>query len=287
MKKFLAILVLVIAVGVFFAQQYINDRATKEADRVIAAYSQYVDVEYESVSAGLLDSSITIKGISLSPKGRNSNQTFKIGDLEIRNIDTEPNVIPAHLDISLNNMVFDVDELGDEGKTFKELGYDQLEVDLQLEYQYNVENRQLEANIEMDIAQAAAIKTSFKLGGVNLTNTNWLFLLLTYSTIKIHSVAIDYVDNSLAERLNQVTANKQGISVKQVKQKQLDHLNNDINTASDPLSKEVYSAIYRFIEHPDRLRVTVSPEQPISLGELFNTRNQAALIRRIGLKISA
>lgn len=287
MKKIILILLLLLAVAAFAGQRHFDNKAADEADKVIAAYNQYADIDYGSVSAGLLDQSISIKDISLTPKGRNKNRTYRIGKLKIKNADTEPKVIPSFMNISLSEVVLNVDELGDQGKTFTELGYQQLQLDLDIDYQYNAESKQLEAKLDLDIDDAAQINTNFKLGNLDLTTVNWFYLLLTYSTITIHSVEIEYLDDSLALRSNQAAAKKQGISIEQVKQQQLDQLSKDIENASDPLSKQVYSAIYKFIENPNQIKATVMPDQPVSLGELFNTRNQARLIKRLGLKISS
>lgn len=286
-KQIKGISILVVLIAIFIGlKMYATNVAEAKVNEAIAKVANYMDIDYKNVSVDLIGMDVHVSGILVAPV--DAKEKIKIDEIVIYDIDNKSD-IPTFLSISCNGIEQNMDELGEDAKQLRELGYnDKMMVNLHLNYAYNKEKKELDIKkIGVGADEAGEINVSFRLGNISLKLEEIAGLLLTFRQVIFHEAKIEYVDDSLAERLMKLGAQEQQMAIEDFKKFLIGNVESEIAKENDEFTKKALSEIKTFLENPEKLSISASPEKPYPLGRIMRTYNPKDIIKLLNIQIKS
>ena len=270
-KLWLLIAVLLLLLVYFGIKSYASNIAEKEIDKLLDKVSEFVNVNYQSVSVDLFGMDVRISDINISP-GFNTKQNIAIDEIIIRDID-DKSEIPAFMSISIHGIELKIDEY-EELSALEKLGYrDELMVDFGLDYVFAYEELSV-TDLFLGIDDLGELSVDFRLGNLPIQQSGILNLLFSYPEILLYELQIELDVVPLVERYIEAGAEELDISESEFTSKAIEAIEQDIKNAGskDNLLYISYLVMVKnYIDEPDELSISVSPTSSYQqLGQIQN-----------------
>lgn len=282
----ISILIVLIAIFIGIIKIYAANVTEAKVNEAIAKAANFANIDYKKVSVDLLGMDVRISDILVSPV--DSKEKLKIDEIVIYDIDDKAD-IPTFLSMSCNGIELILDELGEDAKLLRELGYnDKMMVNLNVNYAYNKEKKEIVIkNIGIGANEAGEINVSFRLGNISLEPEEIAGLLFTFPQVIFHDAEIKYDDDSLAERLMKLGAEKRQISFEDLKKSLIENVETEIAKEKDDFTKKALSEIKAFLEDPREFSISASPEKPYPFGRIMRTDDPKDVIKLLNIQIKS
>ncbi len=284
----LAGIVIIAAAAWFGGKAWLNSKAAEEVDSAIVNIKEQTGVTttYKSVEVTPFSNGGTLFDITFTnPK----NQTTTVEKAILSDFDSE-NEIPAHATLKLIGIKTSEDN-AEVTEKLKELGYEKLpSADVTGSYTYDREKMDLdvkELGGEMKGIGSYVLKAQLGNLVLDKENMNSRAFLLGSMAITVKQASYTFVDDGVMPRIFAAEAQKKGISVEELK-KQLTEATaqNMAMLGNSPQVKEITVALQAFINNPQRITLLVSPEQPVSVGQLMQLgNNPAEMLSTLGIQV--
>jgi hypothetical protein len=265
MKKFLVVIVLIVVIigGKF----YIDLEAKKEVDAAINEVRSRVNLSYKKVNRDLLGWRTHIKDATLAPVG--SNAKMQVEDVIVYQSNKQnENPVRLHIAFKGIHLGINADNLGDQAKRLNQLGYQQeIKGEMELDYRYDREKKVFDLNtFRFGAKDVGRLTAELHLSNIDLNPNNFTFLLLTFPTILLNRAEIEYQDDSLMPRLQKAVADQEGKTVEELVGSITKDLDAKIAKEDNKFSKDALNALKKFVQHPEKITVTIAPKEPVALG---------------------
>jgi len=286
-KQITGIGIAVLLIAIYFGvKMYASNVAEDKVNEAIAKAANFADIDYKKVSVNLLGLDLRVSDILVSPAG--SKEKIKIDEIIIYDIDDKAD-IPTFLSMSCNGIELNIKDLGEKAKELRKLGYnDKMKVNLNVEYTYDKEKNELDIKkLGMGADEAGEISVSFRLGNINLVPEEIAGLLFTFPQVVFHEAKIQYVDDSLVERLMKVGAEKTQTNVNDFKEALIQEVEKEIEKEKDDFTKKALNEIKEFLEDPEEFSISASPSKPHPLGRIMRVDDPKDLIKLLNIQIKS
>lgn len=284
----LAGIVIIAAAAWFGGKAWLNSKAAEEVDAAIINIKEQTGVTttYKSVEVTPFSNSGTLFDITLTnPK----NQTTTVEKAILTDFDSK-NEIPEHATLKLIGIKTSEDN-AEVNEKLKELGYEKLpSADVTGSYTYDRQKMDLdikELGGEMKGIGSYVLKAQLGNLVLDKENMNSRAFLLGSMAITVKQASYTFVDDGIMPRIFAAEAKKKGVSVEELK-KQLNEATaqNMAMLGNSPQVKEITAALQAFINNPQRITILVSPEQPVSVGQLMQLgNNPAEMLNALGIQV--
>ena len=279
----IAVVLIAIYLGV---RMYASNVAEGQVNEAIAKAANFADIDYKKVSVDLPGMDVRISDILVSPA--NAKEKIKIDEIIIHDLDNKSD-IPAFLSMSCNGIELNIKDLGENTKELKALGYnDKMMINLNADYTYDKEKKELDIKkIGIGADEAGEISVGFRLGNINLKPEEIAILLFTFPQVIFHEAKIKYEDNSLAERLMKLGAQKEQTSVENFKKSLMQKVEKEIEKEKDDFTKKALNEIKKFLEDPKEFSISASPSKPQPLGRIMRVDDPKDVINLLNIQIKS
>ena len=286
-KQITGIGILVVLIAIYAGvKMYASNVAEGKVNEAIAKAANFADIDYKKVSVNLLGMDVRISDIIVSPA--DSKEKLKIDEIVIHDIDDKAD-IPTFLSMSCNGIELNMEELGEEAKQLRELGYNnKMMVNLNVNYAYNKEKKEINIKkIGIGANEAGEINVSFRLGNISLEPEEIAGLLFTFPQVIFHEAKIEYDDDSLADRLMKLGAKEQQVSLEDFKKSLIENIETEISKEKDDFTKKALSEIKEFLEDPKKFSISATPSKPYPFGRIMRTNDPKDVIKLLNIHIKS
>ncbi len=268
MKKFF-IMLIVIAVMIFGGKFYFDRSAAKQVEVPLNRANKFASVHYEKATMKLMGFHPQLNNVTISPHG--SGTATKIDRVIVYELD-ETHEIPFRLDIEFQQADIEVNEenFGAQADDLRQMGYEKsIRANVRVSYIYDIEKKEFQLRtFRVGAERVGHINAAFHLSNIDLNPQMLFMLLLTYPNIRFHSAELSYEDDSFLPRLQKFRAEQEGKTVEDVVKEMTDELDKEIAKEENKFNKDALKALKKFVKDPDEIKITVSPKEPIPLGQL-------------------
>lgn len=246
--------------------------------------------EAENVDVGLWGDRIRAEGLTVGIKGFEA--PLVIDESIVVEADTGGH-IPNRMHVKVNGIhVNAADDLFAFLKPLlDELGYENLSARLELEYAYDAERKTVHVKKFMiaagDVGELTgeSVFTNIDLeqalqGGGGL---NPLQMALSLPMTNLNRGHLDFRDDSLMERISMAEAERKNLPVETSLDQVLTQYRNGVKHKEHPQVRDALKAIETFLKDPNRITVSASPEEPVSILQMILTNDFGGLIRLLNL----
>lgn len=277
--------ILIVLIALFVGYNiYAEKQLKKEVDKAIANAAPFVTIEYEDVGMDLFGPNKHITNVAISPVGKNRTTTIK--DVTILDFDGK-NKIPLHMHVSFNGITISGEDTDESLKGLKELGYENLTANMEIDYRYDSGKKEFHLNrFNWGADKAGKFELELHLGNIDLSPDNYMAILFTFPQIAIQNARLTYKDDSLVSRIQKKAASESGEDVESFKNKLSSKIDKEIAKTYNDSSIESLNALKEFIRDPNEISISISPDEPLPLGELQKVNDPDEIIRMLNLKIS-
>lgn len=281
-----AIGILVVLVGGGIGLQlYANQTATKRVEAAFASAEAHdVKITHEGVRYSLMDGQVTVSRMVLAPI-EEEGSPIKIDEMVIREIDDAEDV-PAFADISIRGVQLTGETFGkgfSEG--LKQLEYGDLRADLDLAYRFSEDRTEIKVDpVRLSIPQVADLECRLHLGNLAPIETAHPSVVAGFPTWKLHSLDLEYADQSLAPRMMAAFSKQNGIDAKEIIQSTIDQI---LKSGPPPAIAEGLAQAHRFVGNPGTLTLNAAPKEPMPLQQVVFPDNPLLLLDTLGITLKA
>jgi len=274
-----------VIIGVVGFKMIAGNSVEKKLDQMVE--KSHGSWSYEDASVDIFGGDIHVDGIKI----KNGNKDIVVNEVIIHSYDKD-NEVPQYMNFEVDGIQIGKDVLATSpqlAKMAQDLGYEELEANLAMNYNVDKEKKVLELK-ELSFSVNDAGELDLKADIHGITDVRQLVILaMRPSAVKLGNASLTYEDDSLVNRMIKADAKKSGITAAEAKQKILADLQKDIQnyTAKKDTEKvKILKEIYTFIEDPESLEISLKPTKPVSIGAFKYLSNQE-LKDRLNVEISA
>jgi len=286
-KQITGISIAVFFIAIYFGvKMYASNVAEAKVNEAIAKAANFADIDYGNVSVDLLGMDVRISDIIVSPA--DTKEKVKIDEIVIYEVDDKSD-IPTFLSLSCDGIELNIEDLGEDGKQLRELGYnDKIMVNLNVNYSYNKEKKEIDIKkIGIGADEAGEINVSLRLGNISLEPEEIAGLIFGFPQVIFHEAKIEYDDDSLAERLMKFGAKEQKVSTDDFRKTLIKNVETEISKEKDEFAQKALSEIKEFLADPDELSISASPSKPQPIGRIMRTNDPKDMIKLLNIHIKS
>ena len=284
MKKILVLVMIigtVVVAGYFSANAYLDHKARSKIENALGnlvenspAKYRVGDVDYKMFSQDVVLSDITVD----APKFENG---MSISKVLINDYKKSKGEMTAKFDM-------DGIKLGNASlpKRMKELDYENLYADLDVDVNYSTSKGVLDVNnMFLEIENLGNLGVEFHLSNipdmesVDSNPKNPMVLLSRVADIKLKEAHLNFTDDSFTKRYMQLMAKKAGLNYRDYIDRELKKMDRYINYAGNKAAKDVLKSVKKFVKERGMLALSVKPDDPVSFSQL--TQVQKARIPEV------
>lgn len=272
MKKFISLLIIIAII--FGVKLYLNHSVEKQVEARLSQVEDVVDVKYDKAKLDLLGWNHHLQDVTVSSIGTGAKT--KIDDIIIYKIDEE-NEIPVRLHVAFKGIHLEVnaENFGSGAEDLNKMGYKTIKGELQMDYEYDKEKKAFHLNtFRVGADDVGHINAECHISNIDLDPENMAFLLFSFPGILIHNAELRYEDDSLIPRLQKAAADQQGKTVDEVIEELTEEIDKEIDKADNKFTEDALKAVKKFVKDPDKIRIIISPKDPVSLGRIQETDPQ-------------
>lgn len=276
--------------GVVGAKYYTSSVADEKIQAALKNSSQFADVKYDDVSVALLGGDVYIEDIVITqPNGKKA----EIDEIVLHDFD-DKNDIPEYLELSVNDIRLDVtpENFGASAAALKNLGYEEVEVSVNIAYTYDKASKEFELKqLKLNADDMGEATLQLTLEDVHLDNP--MMVMMGMQKLKLKSGKLTFKDDSLLERNLKMAAKQKGKDVDEIVDEGVAILERDIAAAEkrgDDFSADAMEEVIAFLRDPDEISITASPEHPVSIDTMMRLGMQqdpSHLIKQLNLRVEA
>lgn len=276
--------------GVIGAKYYAASAADEKIQAALKNSAGLMDVQYDDVSVDLLGGDVHIEDIVITqPDGKKA----EIDAIVLHEFDDQ-NDIPEYLHLSVNDLKLEVNKenFGKSADALKKLGYEEVEISVDLAYDYDRASRQFNLQqLKVDADDMGDATLQLTLEDVHLDNP--MMLMMGMQKLKLKSGKITFRNDSLIERNLAAVAKEQGKDVDDLVDEGVAALKQQIAVAEqrdDKFSAEALEEVMDFLRDPDEISITANPENPVTIDTMMRLGMQqdpGHLIKQLNLRVEA
>jgi hypothetical protein len=292
MKKILIVgigLVVIIIVSSFAGLQYLlHNRTKQEISKRVDEISYVENLEYEDLNVGFRGTRFYLSNVSLNIKG--VKEIIRAKEISIFNVKTDNhhllslNVEIKNVNVPLKSIISD--------KSYEALDMinpDELLSSIGLVYQYDPDHRELTMeNIKIIAPELAKIEGSIKLLNIDpstISFNNLLDLLPQFFVISISRANVIYNDYSLLKKMRSVGNSSTGSDMNATLEIISENVNRMFQKEKDEKTRLILENFLRFLQNPEKIDITLSPENSVPLGRLLWVRHPKEVFELLNVKI--
>lgn len=288
-KSSIAIIVLIaVLAGAFIGVKLYGEKKAQETiDDEIARIAPFASVTYDGVSFNPLTLKTCINDIKIAPNGSTSEYTIR--DITVNRYDTS-SASPQYVDVMVNGIFLDLKseavtgDMAEAAAILAQVGYDSLDIDMGIKYDYAAANKDMDFAYSIKIKDMGAIGFSMGVGNMELSENSMAALLFDYTSLTIRNMRVDYKDDSLTSRIVTMMAKQQGATEEELMEMANSTIDMEIESEEDETGLMVLKAVKKFLNDPKAFVITLTPEQPVSLGE-FEKQSPEETLRMMNFNI--
>ena len=264
---------------------YAEAQAKKEIDKSIAEAASYADVKYGNLSVDVFNLNVHIGDIVVTSK--ESNEKISINEIVVYEVDRASR-IPTFLNIAINGINIKIDDLSNDAKKLKDLGYkDSISLNTAIQYHYDDKQKEFDLSTHYSADKMGVFDFNLKLGNLVINQEKIFETLMTYPTIMIHHASMSYDDDSFMTKLFKQDARKKQKTVAEVKQALIQDIDSQIAKHTNEFTEKLLVEIKSFIQNPNKIAITIAPEKPLEIKRLMRLNNPKDLPKLLNVKIKA
>lgn len=261
-------------------KQYAAGLAEKKLSAAVAKAAHILTVTWDSVEVRLLSSDVVVRSIVLKHKNgaRVTIQRALVYDFYRK----APR--PNYAAVNLKGVAAKVDEtnFGNLAKQIRDWGYETLHGDVTLDVFFDPGGKILYINtLELKAADAGNLRLRFIVDRFYPKN-DWPLML---ATLVVREGTLEYTDATLLKKLVRMAWRKDEAFMKYL----VGELEYDLSEArkqADTNAVRSFSAVKKFIQDPQKLRVKVRLKKKLNLGHLLKVRKAGDLLDLIDYRFS-
>ncbi|MGE0737463.1 MAG: hypothetical protein AB7G15_14325 [Alphaproteobacteria bacterium] len=275
---------IVLVVGYFGAQAYVDGNARRQADALVKSLPGDVKVTYGSVATSLLSQTAVVREVNIDAGGQGK---YKIARIDVTRVDLRHKQ-PHYVDVSFRGLEVPTDRLSRELKdVLARMGYaERLVLNVDYGYEYDEAKRTLTVRqIKIDGPDLGTLTLTLVIGGVaSLDFGDARVRALAPLTLEVLGASLVFKDNSLTRRALRAFAAQQNLNEDSAKLRLFRDIDREEAKTKDELTREALRELKKFIDKPGEFIVTAKPTPPFKLGEIFAITD---FKRRLGIVVAA
>ena len=304
--KIIAVLIILVGVSLFGANQFVHHKVEKELIKYIEKTKTYADVTYESFDISILKKELKLNNVTIIPtqKVSKDSKPIVIESLEIGNFNLNE-AIPKNIKFNAKGLKLSKNFLG---TTFLDgLGYDEtLKSSFSLWFKYDETTGDIgyeDLSIQIDNVGTLAMSIGF--GNCFLDEDKMAILRgkdvaqdyeiesaivdkavyfdffkdgSSYRDLTLKHYSLSFTDNSLVDRLLDRKAAEANISRDQLKDQIMMMVKMVASMQVEVLSKkESLATIEKFIKDTDNIKLSIVAKEPFKIFEIIDPDADDAL----------
>lgn len=283
--KIVGVVLVVLIIGGYFALEFAVESYVKSnLDEFIKKNKQLGELKYADVNLSFAKLELEVSGIEVKPVM--AMHPIILDSITLKNFKQGKTDIPRELSFVAKGLHINARQLGPQGRQLLELGYDNLLVDVGLDFRYDNEKKELRLNdLSYGAKSAGFVKMQFHVSELDLSNLNLFSLMFAIPKVKVHSAGFKYADDSFFERSMKAAAKKEGKTPEQMLAKAEAILDAELAKTKDDLSKKVLTTLKQFIRNPKNISITASPTEKVSVQTIQATKDPKELVKLLNMKV--
>lgn len=249
------------------------------------------NIAYQSLDVGLF--SRTIQASQVSIRIKDVNSPVFIDRLMLHSFDIE-NEIPSFMHVEIQGIHISQDSPWMKGisPALSQMGYADFSANVEYAYSYEPVKKDLEIQrLCISIPDMGSVEVSARLNNLDLAALksvpdNPLSLIALVPAVAISGIVLDYQDNSLAQKLIAFGASQSEQHPEQLVSAITEQMNSEIQKQNQPAIRDMLLAFRDFLETPGRIRLAVSPAQPVPLLTLLLENDPNERIRMLNVSVN-
>lgn len=205
--------------------------------------------------------------------------------------------IPTSVSVKIEGIEVNIEDIDDEDgqKTLQELGYDTLNINIVADWSWNSDtNDSGVAPVRITVTDAGGYEFRTEFGGITyelLTATNAETAMQHVEKVTLKSAEFVYNDDSAMERMLSYSEREADIDRKAVIAIWLSKIRDGLAEAGAPksFSEMVLNEFEIFFNNPEKLRISITPPQPVPAGQIMGSImfGPGALIPLLNILVTA
>jgi hypothetical protein len=292
MKKILMVgigLTVIIAAGFFAGLQYFLRSQTKQEIYKQVEENSYVEnLEYENLKVGFWGNRVYLNNISIKVRG--VKEIIRARKLTVFNMKTDNhhllglNVEIKGVNIPLKSMlsdeIYQALNMVNEDEWLSNIGWF---------YQYDPDHKILiMENIKIIAPELATIEASIKLLNIDpstILSNNLVGLLSQAVFMSLSQANVAYNDHSLLRKIQSVQNDSTASALPSSFEVISENVKQMLQKETDEKTRRVLESFLKFLDNPEKLNITLSPEKPIPLGRLLWVRHPKEAVELLNMEI--
>ena len=292
--------VLIICLAAISAQVYANHVIRKQIEKYIADLPPDVSLDVEKARYSLIERRARISGVSFRSSALSGEglDVIRIDEVVIHRYDTK-NTPPhfAHMEFNSitipgafsDGVLLEMERMGLSGDGTKDL-----KIDAQSSYRFDPDQREFVADRNnLQIRGLAGAQLGFHLDNIDPalfqqqadSGMNPFLLIASIGKVRLVRAEVFLEIGTLADRIFQGLAEKRSLPVEDLKKQLVSIISAEIKDAPG-ISEETGKTILDFIREPGDMRITFTPEKPVSVMEALGmSKQQELLIETLNIRI--
>lgn len=296
-RKGLYILVFCLLGGVLLLSldAYADRKAKEAVEKLIDRFRLEGKVSYGKVDHSLFKGETRIEGLSFKVK----DGVVRAEEVVVSELTEEETKVRF---IGVSSTDRDFEEFR---KNMKELGYEDVKVNLSLNVRMDREKGDLKVrSFEVEVPDAFLLSLSLDLGNLSYSFLEEMGKMEEIEEedlpeftekvgrIRIRSFEVSLTDLGIRERAIRKEAEKSGRSPEEVKEEILRELEMSVRESDPEIKRELVESLRTFVDRGGTLRITARPEAPVSISDVIlvllvsaQTRDMSQVVEMLNLRI--
>lgn len=276
--------VVVLAVGFFVAQYFVDRAANRQVDRLISRLPAGTTVSYGSIKGSLIGDKVRMRDIKL-----NTPETgpAKIDRIVLASFDPL-NTVPHYVKMQVRGFEMRADRASANTRSMmRRLGYDRIVVDVDYAYRYDAGRRTLIVEkARISGQQVGTLELTGRFDNVPSIEINSYSALIAVAMQSVvRRVRIVYDDASLADRIMKAQAKSDGKPEAEVRNELLARLDGELRKSKSAQYRRELQHLRAFVQKPGRLVIEANPKRPIPVFLIAAAGEPDSIRRLLGIKL--
>lgn len=257
--------------------------AEMKVKELLAGMEDVADAEYRKVDVDLLDLSATVRDLKVAVIG---GVEFRVGKLKLFRFE-QLDGMPRSMKMSARSVHIPLSQeaLAGSSDTFRELGFDAIGLDYDLDFDYDPKTREFRLHeLRIDLRHGGELSMKLALGNVDLA-------ALLEGGPKIAFMAIErgemrYEDHSLVERIFTSLAREEGTTADEVRSALIEELAEReaaATQANDEFSVATLAALQSFLAKPGAISLHADPLGGVAIMQLMALDDPVDMLKALDL----
>ena len=249
------------------------------------------EISYQSLDVGLFSKTVQISQVSIQIK--DVSGPVAMDRLILHSFDGN-NEIPTFMHVEIQGIHTSRDSslMKEVSPVLVQMGYADISADVEYAYIYEPIKKNLDIKLfNIGIADMGKVEISARINNLDLralktVPDNPLSLIALVPAVAISGIEVAYQDNSLTQRLMELSARQSGQRSEQIISAITEQLDSEIQRQNQPLVRDMLLAFRNFLMKPGHIQVAISPAQPVPLLALLLEKDSNEKIRMLNVSVN-